>query len=462
MQELYYGGWAAPNVYYLGAAGVVRYRGIRIGGVSGIYKYHDYRKARHEYPPYDNSTLRSVYHVRNIEVARLKVLNHLQKSNSDSAVDLMLSHDWPRGIEQHGDTNGLIRRKKFFRQEIQDNSLGSPSNEELLHSLKPKWWFAAHLHVKFQASFQHIRPETGAPKRESSKAVNTLIPSSLYTSNTLSQQETIENEEILPPTDTNFIALESSNRLCSDETISDLTDLMTQFLALDKCLPRKHHLQIVNIPVNSTADDKDAESSPNTELHYDLEWLAILQKTHHWTNSSRYKYTDPNCEEITVSDDDVNLIRENLRIRLKDQYMQNGDDPTVIPQNFKMTVQPHGTLGSEEVVNGGQMVGNPQTDELLQLLGMSHVITIPYVFSSSSYDAHQKMVENQPDDNEIDLEDDDMGINVDTSVDGGAHLDSNEIDLDSDNSAVVDLAQTDSVPRSIANAHNDENEIDLE
>jgi lariat debranching enzyme len=44
MWELYHGGWLAPRIYYLGAAGSVYVDGLRIVGASGIYKDHDYGK----------------------------------------------------------------------------------------------------------------------------------------------------------------------------------------------------------------------------------------------------------------------------------------------------------------------------------------------------------------------------------------------------------------------------------
>lgn len=46
MWELYNGGWAAPNIYYLGHAGVINFGGARIGGLSGIYNAKHYRLVR--------------------------------------------------------------------------------------------------------------------------------------------------------------------------------------------------------------------------------------------------------------------------------------------------------------------------------------------------------------------------------------------------------------------------------
>lgn len=69
--ELYYGGWAAPNIYFLGFAGAVKFGGLRIAGLSGIYKQQDYLRGHHERAPLDERTMRSMYHVRDFEVYRL-------------------------------------------------------------------------------------------------------------------------------------------------------------------------------------------------------------------------------------------------------------------------------------------------------------------------------------------------------------------------------------------------------
>ncbi|XP_023562791.1 lariat debranching enzyme isoform X3 [Octodon degus] len=95
LQELPYGGWVAPNIYYLGLAGVLKYRGVRIGGISGIFKSHDYRKGHFECPPYNPSTIRSIYHVRNIEVYKLKQAveeGQTAKATKFLALDKCLPH----------------------------------------------------------------------------------------------------------------------------------------------------------------------------------------------------------------------------------------------------------------------------------------------------------------------------------------------------------------------------------
>lgn len=56
----------------MGLAGVINIGGIRIGGLSGIYKQSDYMRGRYERPPYNDQTMRSIYHVRQLEVFRLK------------------------------------------------------------------------------------------------------------------------------------------------------------------------------------------------------------------------------------------------------------------------------------------------------------------------------------------------------------------------------------------------------
>ncbi|KAI8839219.1 hypothetical protein BC829DRAFT_403959 [Chytridium lagenaria] len=108
--ELYHGGWVCPNIYFLGFAGVVNYGGLRISGMSGIYKDHHYELGFFERQPYNAQDCRSIYHVRKYNVYRLAQLR--------SPIDIFLSHDWPRGIAHHGNLKRLLWSKQFLAGEF--------------------------------------------------------------------------------------------------------------------------------------------------------------------------------------------------------------------------------------------------------------------------------------------------------------------------------------------------------
>ncbi|GAA5868706.1 hypothetical protein JCM1840_004363 [Sporobolomyces johnsonii] len=168
MWECYHGAWLAPDIYFLGFAGCVLVDGwLRIAGASGIWKSNDWKKGHFETVPYDDRTIRSVYHIREYDVARL-----LQLKNRGPQVDIFLSHDWPLGIEQHGDTDALVREKPFFRDEIASNTLGSPPLHALLTTLQPSYWFSAHLHVKFAALVHHDGKPTQLLRRANASAAS--------------------------------------------------------------------------------------------------------------------------------------------------------------------------------------------------------------------------------------------------------------------------------------------------
>jgi lariat debranching enzyme len=390
LHELPYGGWVAPNIYYMGYAGVVSFQGLRIGGISGIYKSHDYRRGRFEAPPFDRSSIRSAYHVRNIDVYRLKCF---AAAATPEPLDIMLSHDWPQGIEQHGDTAKLLRVKPHFRDEIGRNDLGSPANLQLLNSLKPRWWFAAHLHVKFKASFVHDTP-LEASISSAADARTDLIPSQTIHSSglddTVSEPVTSVATDLPSPLATQFVGIESKDPC----TGPDLTEQMTRFLSLDKCLPRRQYLSIVHIPV--------AERQTDARLQYDLDWLAVIFKTHELTQTHDGTVTLPSRID-PVTQEDI----EALKQRLKDNL--GGGFSLDIPRNFAITAPPHSGPPSplpQPLPRPLPQMGNPQTDWLLTLLDLRHIATIPYAPLEHASQVRGPQGTDGFDENEIELESD--------------------------------------------------------
>lgn len=291
LQELPYGGWVAPNIYYLGYAGVIRYKGIRIGGLSGIFKSRDYRRGHHEFPPYNPDTLRSVYHIRNVEVFKLKQIQ--------MPIDIFMSHDWPRGIYYYGSTEELLRKKKFLRHEVESNMLGSPAAEELLAHLQPSYWFSAHLHVKFAAVMQHPPKGNAAPR-------------------------------------------------------------VTKFLSLDKCLPYREFLQIVDVPERLGSSEG---------LEYDPEWLAILKATNRLQRITPHPWNPPENNglherwDFSASEADMMQVMEELSGEL------------AIPDNFSRTVPPYDPNKPQHHATPSCNT-NPQTTELCATLGLTDIYSL--------------------------------------------------------------------------------------
>uniref|UniRef100_UPI00358EEDF9 uncharacterized protein n=1 Tax=Myxine glutinosa TaxID=7769 RepID=UPI00358EEDF9 len=287
LQELPFGGWVAPNIYYMGYAGVLCVGGIRIAGLSGIYKGHDYYKGHFECPPYSQDCLRSAYHVRSLDVYRL-----MQLSNPP---DVFLSHDWPLGVTVGSGVAGLLRRKPFFAQEVEGGRLGSPPAGALLRKLQPSYWFSAHLHVKYATIVQH--------------------------------------------------QLEEGQK----------SPQVTKFLALDKCLPRREFLQVLELGLSLNSPPK---------LEYDEEWLAIMQATDHLTCASPHNQLLPDSV-VKLCADDLSRVRDLL----------SGD--LAVPTSFSPTVP----FYSPKNIVGGKIkppvpVPSPQTATYCRRLGLTDVFTL--------------------------------------------------------------------------------------
>lgn len=150
LTELFYGGWVAPNIYYMGAANVLRLGGLRIAGMSGIWKGYDFKKNHFERVPYRNGQEKSVYHVRKVDTRKLLQLK--------TQIDIGVSHDWPRGVEWKGQHQNLFRFKKHLEDDARKNQLGSAVAKDVMDHLRPPHWFSAHLHVKYAAIINHKKP----------------------------------------------------------------------------------------------------------------------------------------------------------------------------------------------------------------------------------------------------------------------------------------------------------------
>ncbi|KPM07510.1 lariat debranching enzyme-like protein [Sarcoptes scabiei] len=191
-QTLPYGGWVAPNMYYMGYCSVVKFGSFRIGGVSGIFK----------------------------------------------------------------NVNNLLQRKPHFRLEIEQNRFGNPLLQPLVNHLRPKHWFAAHMHAGFRATVIH------------------------------------------QPTD----------KKDSTDDQKEQSIIKTEFQALDKVLFKRYFLHVTDINFSGDEDQKPPC------LEYDPEWLVILKKT----DNLWIEIQNPNGIDLLNSSNKIEINQKDLDEIAKD------------------------------------------------------------------------------------------------------------------------------------------------
>ncbi|TPX35064.1 hypothetical protein SmJEL517_g02370 [Synchytrium microbalum] len=362
LYELFHGGWVAPNMYFLGFANVIRFGPLRISGLTGIYNPRHYNNGFYEREPLSSYDKTSVYHVRKFNVYRLAQLK--------TPLDVFLSHDWPRGVAQHGNIKQLLSIKRFLENEIRSNTLGSPAGEFLLNRLKPSYWFAAHLHVKFAALVIHgaapppavpagssaapaknpdeidlgdddededpdatqAKAESIAPAVTSEQPVNEEEkPAALEESpaKKLKVDDAVGRDEPLPP----GVGVASSSSSVAAQTTSTAASsgipagkiysngvngfpTRTRFLSLDKVLPHRQFLQVLEF---ETADEGPYEFS------YDQEWLAIVKATNSF-------FSDQSVQPDLPRDD---TIARDITTSL--EWVKHNVPSLEIPHNFVHT-----------------------------------------------------------------------------------------------------------------------------
>lgn len=227
----------------------------------------------------------------------------------------MLTHDWPLHIyKMPGARDYLLRKKPFFKEDIDNHKLGSPMYELLINKLKPVHWFSAHLHVRFQTNYIH---------------------QSITQSRSNDQKDSIKND---------------ANKINDKSTIESNKNFeSTHFLALDKCLFRRPYLEVINVQ----SDEFNTDG-----LEYDLEWLSILKVTDEYVSTQEYP---PNLlpQPHRIMNYDLDTEKEKIKEIFKNKFQ--------VPKNFTISM-PFNLVGEDVDPERVNNYTNEQTTKFCKLL----------------------------------------------------------------------------------------------
>lgn len=139
------GGELAPGVTYLGRSGSRELCGLRVAYLSGIHapRFIDQPLRR----PVTQDLMKQAGYFRAGEVERVMPLRD---------VDLMLVHEWPRGIVQRAREENPSPPRP-----LPSYWIGNPVTRRLVDTVLPRWMLCGHSHKAFAVTLEGLgRPAT--------------------------------------------------------------------------------------------------------------------------------------------------------------------------------------------------------------------------------------------------------------------------------------------------------------
>ncbi|ABN66018.2 Metallophosphoesterase [Scheffersomyces stipitis CBS 6054] len=351
LTELKFGGWVAPNIYYLGEYGSVWYRGIQIAGWSGIYNHWSFLDnfLDDESLPFTPRSIRSVYHTKPKNFLKMSLMNH--------DLDVVLSHDWPVGIEKYGDAQWLLRKKQYFKNDIRDGKLGSPLNKFLLGYLRPRYWFSGHLHIRFDARVSYRNQEITSPYSKEEVVKSDEIEINMDDEEE-DEEPTKNSDEIGGLDMDDEIEVEESkitfeDKLCIDKRESAVDSKgfslipsrkrfpgdndETYFLALDKCLPHRRFFEVIEVEVKS--QNLQHPSVKYDGLYMSRRSVAINRVVEDFVHKHKQQFKEISWAQISDSPSRltiINELREVVSAELNSLSRRDDSDFEIRHDSFKI------------------------------------------------------------------------------------------------------------------------------
>lgn len=146
--QLPFGGFIAPNIYYMGRAGIIDYKGMRISGYGGVFAISDFgRNVYERVPLVEEKDVKSSIHVRAFSGLQLYLYSVFEQDIFSKQPDFLMSHDWPRYMPPVF-KNALSKVRQCLVERVDRE--GIPFGLKLIDGVQPKNVVCAHHHTKFE------------------------------------------------------------------------------------------------------------------------------------------------------------------------------------------------------------------------------------------------------------------------------------------------------------------------